>query len=117
MASGTIAQDRNKATGTLAKGVEGGTLTNTALYKIGNIVSVGGQINSLTSQDAGSHTWFTIPDGFRPKEITRCFGTMNITGVGIEPVMFNVYTNGEVTAGYSSSKEVTMVNFSATYPI
>ena len=104
--------------GTLAKYTDvSGTLVNTACYKIGNVVNVGGTINSMTNQVANG-ALFQIPTGFRPATTTRCIGLIVLTGQssGI-PTNLSIYTDGKVSVSYSQSFTITAVVFAATYPI
>lgn len=111
-------QSYNLQEGTLAKYTDvSGTLSNTACYKIGNVVNVGGVINSMTNQVANG-ALFQIPTGFRPATTTRCIGSIVFTGqtAGI-PTILSIYTDGKVSVSYSQTSTITAVTFSATYPI
>lgn len=108
----------DKQTGTLEKYTgRTGTLSNTACYKVGNVVNVGGALASITNE-VGNGAFFLVPSGFRPVENTRCICYITVTGQSTRtPTMCTIYTDGTVSIAYSQSLTITDMYFAATYPI
>ena len=104
---------------TVAKGsdIATGTIDSNSCTRVGNIVTVSGRIHTMTNQDAGTHTYFVIPDGYHPSHQVRGFGYMSITGVGWIPLLASINTDGTVKMTYSSSQQCNQVGFSVTYAI
>lgn len=119
MSEGNCAQDRQMETGTITKGVSTGTLDSAVCYKVGNIVTVSGRIHTMSGVSAGTdNIWFNIPNGFRPRTGTFVSGYMMINELDrATPLLFTIYADGTVRAGYSSSMHANQVTFSGTYSI
>lgn len=107
------------STTTVVKGsdIATGTTDSNSCTRVGNIVTASGRIHTMTNQDAGEHTYFVIPDGYRPKSQVRGFGFMSIDGTGFVPLLATINTNGTVQLAYSSSKQCNQVGFAVTYAI
>lgn len=120
MANSTIPNSNSSSsTGTVGKGsqITTGTLDSNGCSRVGNIATASGRIHTMTNQDAGTHTWFVIPEGFRPKHQIRCFSYMAISNEGWFPIIATVNTDGTVVISYTSSKQCNQVGFAATYVI
>lgn len=104
---------------TVARGsdITTGTMDSSSCTRVGNIVTASARIHTMTNQDAGAHTYFVIPDGYRPSRQVRGFGYMVINGVGYVPIMAVINTNGTVQLAYSSSQQCSQVGFAVTYAI
>ena len=104
---------------TVAKGsdIATGTIDSNSCSRVGNIVTASGRIHTMTDQDAGTHNYFIIPDGYRPSHQVRGFGFMYINGVGSVPILAVINTNGTVQMAYSSSQQCNQVGFTVTYAI
>lgn len=103
-------------TGTITKVPASGTLDSTTCAKHDGIVTVSGRIHTMSNVIANGN-YFNIPVGFRPKENIYCMGAMNITGVGLIPVLLYINTTGYVGGYYDNTHNVSQIAFSATYCI
>lgn len=116
----TLLESNNTYSSTVvskASGIATGTLDNNNCYKVGNIVVASGRIHTMTNQDAGTHVFFKIPEGFRPHAQLRVMGYMNIDNIGSVSVFATINTNGDVSLVYSSSYQCNQVGFAGSFPI
>ena len=119
MAVNTIQSNSSYSGTTVAKGsdITTGTIDSNSCSRLGNIVMASGRIHTMTNQDAGTHTYFVIPDGYRPSHQVRSFGYMNVVGVGFTPLLATINPDGTVQLMYTSSKQCDQVGFAVTYAI
>lgn len=97
-----------------ARSGTGGNVLINSVQKVGNLVSFGGRIHGMTTNNTAAGTVFTLPAGYRPAEKVYTTGNIILNNAYLT-AMFEINMDGTVVLNYSSSATITGVYVSGTF--
>lgn len=81
------------------------------------VCTFGFQLHSFSNSSVTTGTTIaTLPEGFRPVEITYCNGAAIRDGVCV-PVFYSIYPNGTIHQHYSNTGTFSQFSFCGSFPI